>query len=110
MPYMSHRETPLYDSAQRPARLVGELLELVRYRDLLFQLIARNIKIRYKRSILGILWTLLNPLATMLVLAGVFSELFRSSTKYYAVYALSGLVFWNFFAQTTSAAISELMW
>jgi len=107
---MSQGGIPVYDSAQRPVPLLGELIELIRYRDLLVQLISRNIKIRYKRSILGILWTLLNPLMMMFVLWGVFSEVFRFTVEYYGVYVLSGLVFWNFFAQTTSAAMSELVW
>jgi len=107
---MKSQDLPIYDSAARRIPLVEELLELIRYRDLLYQLIARNIKTRYKRSMLGILWTMLNPLLMMLVLTMVFSKLFRFSTHYYAVYALAGLILWNFFAQTTTAAMSELLW
>lgn len=103
-------EAPVYDSARKTWPLVEELKELVRYRDLLAQLIARNIKTRYKRSVLGILWTMLNPLLMMLVLTFVFSEVFRFSTRHYAAYALAGLSLWNFFAQTTSGAMSELIW
>jgi len=104
------QEVPIYDSAQRRSALVEEFLALVRYRDLLVQLISRNIKTRYKRSVLGILWTMLNPLLMMLVLTAVFSRLFRFSTTYYAVYALAGIILWNFFAQTTMQAMSELLW
>ncbi len=103
-------EKPVYDSAERRLPLVEEFRELARYRDLLVQLIARNIKTRYKRSALGILWTMLNPLLMMLVLTFVFSEVFRFQTKHYAAYALAGLSLWNFFAQTTTGAMSELMW
>jgi ABC-2 type transport system permease protein len=103
-------EAPIYDSARKTWPLVEEFKELVRYRDLLAQLIARNIKTRYKRSVLGILWTMLNPLLMMLVLTFVFSEVFRFSTRHYAAYALAGLSLWNFFAQTTSGAMSELIW
>ncbi|MBI1761765.1 MAG: ABC transporter permease [Acidobacteria bacterium] len=106
----NHAEMPVYDSARRSLPLIDEFKELVRYRDLLTQLIARNIKTRYKRSVLGILWTMLNPLLMMLVLTFVFSEVFRFSTKNYAVYALAGLSLWNFFAQTTTGAMSELIW
>lgn len=101
---------PVYDSAQRRLPIITEVRELIRYRDLLYQLIARNIKTRYKRSVLGIFWTLLNPLLMMMVLTFVFSEVFRFKTHHYAAYALSGLVLWNFFAQTTSGAMSELVW
>ncbi|MEO6726198.1 MAG: ABC transporter permease [Blastocatellia bacterium] len=101
---------PVYDSAQRRLPMIAEVEELFKYRDLLFQMIARNIKTRYKRSVLGILWTLLNPLLMMMVLSFVFSEIFRFKTHHYPAYALSGLVLWNFFAQTTSSAMSELFW
>lgn len=101
---------PIYDSAERSLPFIEEFKELVRYRDLLVQLIARNIKTRYKRSALGILWTMLNPLLMMLVLSFVFSEVFRFSIKHYAAYALAGLSLWNFFAQTTTGAMSELIW
>lgn len=103
-------EKPIYDSAQRRLPLIEELRELARYRDLLVQLIARNIKTRYKRSALGILWTMLNPLLMMVVLTFVFSAVFRFQTTHYAAYALAGLSLWNFFAQTTTGAMSELIW
>ena len=102
--------TPVYDSAQRRWPALAELQELWRYRDLLRQLVVRNIKTRYKRSVLGILWTLLNPLLMMTVLTLVFSNIFRFKIEHYPVYALSGLVLWNFFAQTTTGAMSELLW
>jgi ABC-type polysaccharide/polyol phosphate export permease len=101
---------PVYDSAARRVPLLAELQELWIYRDLLSQLISRNIKTRYKRSVLGILWTLLNPLLMMVVLTFVFSHVFRFQAINYPVYALCGLVLWNFFAQTTTGAMSELLW
>ena len=101
---------PVYDSAQRRVPIISEIVELYRYRDLLMQMIARNIKTRYKRSALGIFWTLLNPLFMMLVLTFVFANVFRFQAKHYAAYALAGLALWNFFAQTTSGAMSELVW
>ncbi|MBK7597181.1 MAG: hypothetical protein IPJ07_01135 [Acidobacteria bacterium] len=51
----------IYDSANQELPFIVELKELWRYRDLLVQLIKRNIKTRYKRSVLGIFWTMLNP-------------------------------------------------
>jgi ABC-type polysaccharide/polyol phosphate export permease len=100
----------IYDSANQELPFIVELRELWRYRDLLVQLIKRNIKTRYKRSVLGIFWTMLNPLMMMLILTFVFSEVFRFSTRHYAAYALAGLSLWNFFSQTTSGAMSELIW
>lgn len=107
---LSEAAPPVYDSSQRGAPLWDAVRDLWRYRDLLRQLIARNIKTRYKRSVLGILWTLLNPLLMMIVLTLVFSHVFRFHAVNYPVYALCGLVLWNFFAQTTTGAMSELLW
>ncbi|MBP6823155.1 MAG: ABC transporter permease [Acidobacteria bacterium] len=101
---------PVYDSMQTGNPFLSELKELIRYRDLLWQLVSRNIKTRYKRSVLGIFWTMLNPLLMMLVLTFIFSNIFRFQLPHYATYALSGLALWNFFAQTTTGAMSELIW
>src|SRR5262249_10619686 len=89
--------------------MVEELLELWRYRDLVVQLVRRDVVARYKRSLLGIAWTMLNPLGTMIVLTMVFSHVFGASPAY-AAYVLSGLLAWNFFAQTTLAAMRQLVW
>ncbi|MDX2033705.1 MAG: ABC transporter permease [Blastocatellia bacterium] len=103
-------DLPVYDSAQRRVHLIEEVKDLYRFRDLLVQLITRNIKTRYKRSVLGILWSLLSPLMMMIVLTFIFSTVFRFRTHHYATYALAGLILWNFFAQTTTGAMSELVW
>ena len=90
--------------------MLDELRQVWRYRDLLTQLVSRNIKVRYKRSVLGIAWTMLNPLLIMIILTLVFSNLFRIAIEHYSVYILSALVIWNFFSQTTTMAMSELVW
>ncbi len=107
---MTPPEVAVYDSDLRPAPFVEEFRELLRYRDLVVQMVSRTIKTRYKRSVLGILWTMLNPLLMTLVLSVVFSELMRSTVPHFTVYLMSGIIAWNFFAQTTSAAMSELVW
>lgn len=89
--------------------MVRELYDLVRYRDLIQVFIANITKTRYKRSALGVAWTLLNPLLNMAVLTVAFSRFFRSSIPHYPVYVLSGLIFWNFFAQTTVQAMNSLV-
>lgn len=99
-----------YDSAACRSPVVEELLELLRYRDLLRLLVANIIKTRYKRSVLGAAWTLLNPLLNMAVLTVAFSTLFRFSLPNYPVYVLSGLICWNFFTQTTTHAMGSLVW
>src|SRR5688500_1273278 len=99
-----------YDSADRRSPALTELAALLRYRDLLVLMIANQVKVRYKRSALGVLWTLLQPLLQMAVLTLAFSSLFRSSLEHYPVYVLSGLIAWNFFTQTTVFAMNSLVW
>jgi ABC-type polysaccharide/polyol phosphate export permease len=95
----------IYDSSKRRNPLIEEALVLFKYRNLLYQFVTTSIKTRYKRSMLGVVWTLLNPLLTMLILTVVFSQVFRITLDNYPVYVLSGLVVWNFFSATTSQAM-----
>ncbi len=101
---------PEYDSAQHRSPIISELRELLNYRGLLRLYISQSIKTRYKRSMLGVVWTLLNPLLNMAVLTLAFAALFRFSLKNYPIYLLTGLVFWNFFSQTTATAMDRLIW
>jgi len=105
---MSH--TKIYDTARHIYPALEELRNLYEYRFLILQLIQRDILTRYKRSFLGIAWTMLNPLGTMLVLSIVFSQLFAIRTVAYPFYLLSGLMAWNFFAQSTTAAMQIIVW
>jgi ABC-2 type transport system permease protein len=100
----------VYDSAKLRHPLVEELLALNKYRSLVKQFVSRTIKSRYKRSLLGVVWTLLNPLMTMVVLTLVFSHIFKFAIEHYPVYVLSGLIFWNFFSHTTHTAMGEMIW
>ena len=107
---MEELSKPVYDSAEHQVSAISELKELFNYRYLLGQLVRRDITTRYKRSVLGVAWTMLNPLGTMLILTFVFSNFFRSEVQHFPVYILSGLLAWNFFTQATNAAISGLVW
>jgi ABC-2 type transport system permease protein len=101
---------PVYDSARRRPAAIEELESAWQYRDLIAQLISRDVKARYKRSVLGVAWTMLNPLLTMAILTLVFSEFFRFEVRHYPVYLLSAMIMWNFIGQTTTAAMSHLLW
>jgi ABC-type polysaccharide/polyol phosphate export permease len=101
---------PIYDSAQRRLLPLLEAREAWRYRDLIFFLVRRDVTARYKRSVLGIAWTMLNPLGMMIVLSIVFSQIFRTNIEDYPAFVLSGLIAWTFFSQTSSNAISVLVW
>lgn len=82
---------------------------MTRYRFLLKQLVLRDFKLKYKRSVLGMGWSFLNPLLTMLVQYVVFSTLFKSDTRNYPVYLLSGTVFFNFFSEATSLGMNAIV-
>jgi len=99
----------VYDSARNENPAVEEFRALIRYRDLLVQLVRRDIVTRYKRSVLGILWTMLNPLGTMIILSIVFSRLFSSQGSYPA-YVITNLVAWNFFSQSTQFSLNSTLW
>ncbi|MGA7989837.1 MAG: ABC transporter permease [Thermoanaerobaculia bacterium] len=94
--------TPVYDSARRGLRSVEEARELWAYRHFVFELASRDIKIRYKRSVLGVAWTMLSPLMAMVVFTLVFSTFQRLPIPGYPVYYLSAAIFWTFFSQVTS--------
>lgn len=81
----------------------------MKFRPLLSELVARDIKIKYRRSVLGVLWTVLNPLLMMVVLAIVFSSLFKFDIENYPVYILSGQVIYNFFSESTTNAMSAIL-
>ena len=97
-----------YDSAADGNPAIRELRELWRYRPLVLQLIRRDIVTRYKRSSLGVAWTMLHPIGMMLIFSVVFSQVFK--TPEYPVYLLTGLIAWLFFSQTTTMAVRNLLW
>jgi ABC-type polysaccharide/polyol phosphate export permease len=89
--------------------MLSAIREIVQYRSLLRDLVARDLKVRYKRSVLGIAWTMLNPLLTMLVFTMVFAHVLRVPVQNFTVYFLSGFLLWNFVSQTTSWSTSCLL-
>ena len=86
------------------------MLEVFRYRDLVLALVSRELKVRYRRSAIGFVWTMLQPLLMMLVLQAVFSSIFRVKLDYgnYPVFAMAGVLFWNFFSQSIVASMNSL--
>ncbi len=86
-----------------------DLESLRRYSHLLSNLVVHDLKVRYKRSVIGFLWTLINPILMTIVFTVVFSTLFKSSVKDYIIYFLAGWLLWNFFAESTSASASCIL-
>lgn len=82
-----------------------------KYTFLVQQLVARDFKVKYKRSVLGVLWSVLYPLLMMIVMAIVFSNMFRFNMEgvNYLVYLMSGLVIFNFFSEATNSAMLSIV-
>ncbi len=89
--------------------VVNALVAMRKYRFLIRQLVGRDFKTKYKRSVLGVFWSFLNPLLTMAVQYVVFSSLFRFDLPYYQVYLIVGIVFYNFFSESTNMALSSII-
>jgi ABC-2 type transport system permease protein len=96
--------------AGQPLEWTAELRDVVRQSSLLVELVHRDLTVRYKRSLLGFLWTMLHPLLLMLIFVVVFSTLFRSRAPHYETYFLSAYVAWNFFAQTVVGSMAGIAW
>lgn len=99
----------IYDSEKSNTPALEEIREILKFKDLIVQLIRRDIVTRYKRSSLGILWTMLNPLGTMIIMSVVFSRMFDMRGAYPA-FIITNLIAWNFFAQTTAATLANMIW
>ncbi len=87
------------------------LYNFKKYKFLLHQLVSRDFKVKYKRSILGIMWSILYPVLMMAVMAIVFSNVFKFSMPgvNYLVYLLSGLVIFNYFSEASNLAMSSVV-
>ena len=78
------------------------------YWDLTWELVKRELRVRYRRSLIGFAWTMLQPMLMMGVLHIAFSTIFRFNVENYPVYVLSGLLFWNFFSQSIVTSMNSL--
>ena len=72
------------------------------------QLTSRELKRKYARSVLGVLWSVLNPLLSMGVLSLIFSQMFRRAIENYPIYYLTGYLLWQAFTGTTNSAMTTL--
>lgn len=88
--------------------LVAVCTMYTRYGFLIKQLVSRDFKTKYKRSVLGMAWSFLNPLMTMFVQYIVFSRLFRSDIPNYPIYLFTGIVFFNFFSEAVGVGMSSI--
>ncbi len=87
----------------------GIVHEMWLMRGIIFNFTISDIKIKYKSSILGIVWSLIEPLLMLGVLFFVFSTLFKFEILHFPIYLLLGLITWNFFKNSTTSALSSLV-
>lgn len=87
----------------------GLIKDIRRYHFLIKQLVNRDFTTRYKRSVLGVFWSFLNPLLTMTVQYIVFSNLFRFNIDHYATYLLAGIVMFNYFNEACSLTLNSVV-
>ena len=89
--------------------IIKSVKGLIKYSWLLQELIVRDLKIKYRRSVLGYLWSVLNPLMMMGVMTIVFSNVFRFDIPDYPVYLLAGQLIFSFFAESTNVAMHSIL-
>jgi len=95
-------------------QLFSEIKAVYKWRELLWQMVGREVKARYKQSILGYFWVILNPLAQMLVMSFAFSIILRIPTNStenipYSIFLFVALLPWNLFANSVSSATASLV-
>lgn len=89
--------------------VLNAFVAIKKYRFLITQLVSRDFKTKYKRSILGIFWSFLNPLLTMSVQYFVFSNIFKSDVPNYHIYLLAGIIIFNFFSEACGMTLVSII-
>ncbi len=99
--------TPVYSST-REQGMIWRLRYVISHRNLIWELTARNLKVRYRRSVFGFVWAVLNPLLTALVFTLVFTVLLKSSVDRFVLFFIVGLVVWNAFNASVMESMSVI--
>lgn len=100
---------PFYLPRNFVARINATKDSFLRYRHLLYNLIHRDIVTKYRRSALGMLWSVLNPLLMMMVITAVFQEFFRIQVDDFPLYYLTGALIYNYVAEATSTSMTSIL-
>lgn len=87
------------------SKMIDRMKNFQRYKPLLEQLVAKDIKLKYRRSFLGYVWSILNPLMIMGIMVLVFSNIFRSDIEKYPVYLIIGQTIFNYVSEATNQAM-----
>ena len=90
-------------------QIAGSIQGFMKYKNLLYELVTRDIKVRYRRSVLGVLWTILNTILMMIVMTIVFSTLFRFEIEHFPIYFFCGNIIFSFMVTATSDALQSIL-
>ena len=90
-------------------KLLAHFESFYRYRYLMQDLISRDIKVKYRRSFLGLLWSILNPLLMMMVISAVFQNIFRIKVENFPIYYLTGSTIFTLFSESTNTAMTSVL-
>ena len=88
--------------------MARHVAELWAYRELLANLVRKELKVKYKNSVLGFLWSLLNPISQVIVFTVVFQIVLKNTIPFFPVYLLSGMLAWNLFALSLAGATGSI--
>ena len=108
--YLRNYETvnqPFYRKAA--SRMKAYFVKFFKYRGLLSELVSRDLRVKYRRSYLGYLWSLLNPLLMMTVISLVFSHMFRFEIQNFPIYLLTGQILYSFYNEASSLAMMSIL-
>ena len=105
----NEKSEKIYDSAKLINPFVDEINSLFENRFILKRMIYTNFKTRYKRSYLGVIWSLLNPLLNMVVFVVIFSNLFRFDIPHYPLYIFAGNMIFSFYSSSTAEAMMQII-
>ena len=99
----------IYEARKKDSLLHSAVTIAKRYQYLLRQLVMRDFRIKYQASVLGVLWSFLNPMLMTFVYYVVFSTIFKSSIENFIVYLMSGIILFNYFSEATSLSLLSVV-
>lgn len=97
------------NSPKKENQIKGYFQKFFKYRHLLIELVSRDVKVKYRRSVLGLMWSVLNPLLMMLVITAVFSSIFKFNVENFPAYYLTGSLIFGFVSESTSGSCSSII-
>lgn len=89
--------------------MISRIKDIYDYRDMIYSLVKRELRGRYQKSVLGMLWTFLNPFFQILIYTLVFTYIFPSSIENYYIYLMTGIIPWNFFTEALGQGAGSIV-